>query len=92
MALGAHKAELGGHGFKHVWANDIEKDACATFRHNLNIKPKNVICCDVNKLNLDNLPSIDGFVRLSRNDFSMVGDRKGITGEYLPSTVGEYAV
>ena len=43
MALGASQAEFDGNGFSHVWINDIDKDACKTFAHNLDIDELGVI-------------------------------------------------
>ncbi len=83
MALGASKAKLGSSGFRHVWANDIDKDACRTFRHNMSIVEDAVFCCDVHKLDLKSLPLIDGLVfGFPCNDFSVVGERQGMSGQF----------
>lgn len=83
MALGAHKTKIDGHGFKHIWVNDFDKDACLTFKHNFKISDKNIHCCRVEKLNFNKLPRIDGLAfGFPCNDFSMVGDRNGIKGEF----------
>lgn len=83
MALGAGKAELDGNKFSHVWINDIAKDACETFQRNIAIDASGVFCDDVKNLDLSKLPNIDGLVfGFPCNDFSIVGDRHGIKGEY----------
>ena len=83
MALGAKQAKLDGGRFSHVWVNDIDKDACDTFMHNLHIPSDHVHCCDARELDFDALPPIDGLVfGFPCNDFSVVGDRHGISGNY----------
>ena len=83
MALGAHGVKIGGHGFEHVWVNDFDKDACATFAQNFDIDKKNIHCCRVEELDFSALPPIDGLAfGFPCNDFSMVGDRNGIGGEF----------
>lgn len=83
MALGVHKASYIGNSFRHVWASDMDKEACKTFELNLPIKPKYVVCKRVEELNFQSLPSIDGLIfGFPCNDFSLVGKQKGILGEY----------
>ena len=83
MALGAHKAKYADGRFRHVWVNDMDKEACKTFRQNLPTKNKNVICCEVEKLDFKILPLVDGLAfGFPCNDFSLVGKQKGIAGEY----------
>ena len=83
MALGAHMARSCNAGFSHIWVNDYEKDACKTFIHNFPILPEQVICKDVRELDFDSLPQIDGLVfGFPCNDFSVVGDRRGISGNF----------
>ena len=83
MAIGAHHARVNNSGFKHVWVNDIDDDACDTLQQNLPIPEDGVIRCGVQELNFKRLPAIDGLVfGFPCNDFSVVGDRKGISGEY----------
>ena len=75
-------------GFTHVWATDYDKDSCDTYRKNL--KAKHVVQIPIeelfrNKKHLEKLPSIDclsfGF---PCNDFSNVGEKKGINGKFGP--------
>lgn len=83
IALGCHLAEKAGSGFHHVWVNDWDKDACNTFALNLPIDPKCVICDDVKDVNFESLSCIDGLVfGFPCNDFSVVGDRHGISGQH----------
>ena len=45
--------------------------------------PKSVLCCDVSTIDLDALQPIDGLVfGFPCNDFSIVGERKGISGHF----------
>ena len=83
MALGAHKAGTNGHHFVHVWANDMEKDACDSLQRNLSIDRRGVYCSKVEKLDFSKLSAIDGLAfGFPCNDFSVVGDRQGISGQY----------
>lgn len=83
LALGAHNAEMDGSGFAHVWANDMDKDACDSLRKNLPVDPKQVHCKKVEQLDFGKLPPIDGLVfGFPCNDFSMVGERKGTKGYF----------
>ena len=84
MALGAHQAQIsGGGGYRHIWVNDRDKDACDTLSHNLPIDPDMVLCGDVRDIKFNQLPTIDGLVfGFPCNDFSVVGDRHGISGHY----------
>ena len=81
MAYGAHEAEIDGHRFRHVWATDMDKDACETIKKNVPVD--NVICRKVEDLRFEDLQEIDGLVfGFPCNDFSVVGERNGIAGRY----------
>ncbi|MDQ0197085.1 DNA cytosine methyltransferase [Neobacillus ginsengisoli] len=91
LSLGAKLAEAvneDGEVFRveHEWANDYHEETCDTFR--LNIcpdKPESVICGDVRKLDIKSLPPIDAFAfGFPCNDYSIVGETKGLEGEYGP--------
>lgn len=88
LALGAQQAsdEVGGGvEIKHVWANDFDRDSCETFRRNIKIKPNKVIRQDVRKLDFSELPEIDALAfGFPCNDFSVVGEQKGVNGVYGP--------
>jgi DNA (cytosine-5)-methyltransferase 1 len=86
IALGAH---LAGNNFEHAWAVDNHSDTCLTYIINIKGATNDtVICQDVRKLNIDDLKiisGIDGFAYgFPCNDFSSVGERKGISGEFGP--------
>jgi len=70
----------------HEWANDYDKDTCATYKHNICPTSRNsVICRDVRRLNIENLSDIDALAfGFPCNDFSIVGEQKGIDGVYGP--------
>lgn len=91
MSLGASLANVQANGktysFQSEWANDIDPDAIATQR--LNVFKDNedaAVCGDVR----DFLPRclnrpVDGFAYgFPCNDFSVVGERKGFSGDYGP--------
>ena len=85
FALGACLAKYKGSRLRHVWANDSDKDACGTFRHNIEINPDKVICADVKNLDFNRLGPIDGLLfGFPCNDFSVVGEKKGLNGNYGP--------
>lgn len=70
----------------HAWANDFHEDTCKTFRHNIlneSDDPESVIQGDVKELDIESLPPIDFFAfGFPCNDFSLVGETKGLNGEY----------
>jgi DNA (cytosine-5)-methyltransferase 1 len=72
----------------HAWANDYDKDTCATFLKNIAKDEKTVICKDVRNLNYNDLQKISDIDALAFgfpcNDFSVVGEQKGIDGVYGP--------
>ena len=90
IALGAARARLkfDGQGFaiKHQWANDIDDDTCETYRRNIcPDSPESVLSEDVRSLDLTALPEIDALAfGFPCNDFSMVGEHRGINGAYGP--------
>ena len=72
----------------HAWANDYDKDTCDTYTKNISKDEKTVICQDIRKLDfnrLKNITSIDALAfGFPCNDFSVVGEQKGIDGVYGP--------
>jgi DNA (cytosine-5)-methyltransferase 1 len=70
----------------HEWANDYDKDTCKTYIKNIcPDSPQSVICKDVRKLDINKLSSIDALAfGFPCNDFSIVGEQKGIDGVYGP--------
>ena len=74
---------------KHVWATDYDKDTCDTYANNIIGKnTKSVVCSDIRKLDLKKLAKISSIDSLAFgfpcNDFSMVGEQKGINGTFGP--------
>jgi len=74
---------------KHVWSTDYDKDTCNTYRNNICPKnPKSVVHKDIRKLDYSTLKKISEIDVLAFgfpcNDFSVVGEQKGINGVYGP--------
>ncbi|MEQ6378238.1 DNA cytosine methyltransferase [Bacillaceae bacterium S4-13-58] len=91
LALGAKMARVvdeNGQEYRveHAWANDIDESACKTFIHNIcPEKPESVINKDVRELDIDTLGNIDAFTfGFPCNDYSIVGEKKGLQGDYGP--------
>ncbi len=73
------------HYFEHVWSTDYDPDTCRTYKNNVlkNAPSAKCICEDVRELDIDSLPSADGFLYgFPCNDFSLVGESKGLKGTY----------
>ena len=71
--------------FVHRWATDWDPDACRTYRDNVlkDTPTAQSICADVRHLEIDDLPTVDGFLYgFPCNDFSLVGESKGLGGNY----------
>ena len=72
----------------HAWANDYDKDTCHTYEANVALKPGTVVCGDIRKLNFQKLHEISEIDALAFgfpcNDFSVVGEQKGMDGVYGP--------
>ena len=90
LALGAIQAKVVKKGktysVQHTFASDIDSTACETYVHNIcNGHKNNVLCQDVRKLDINELPDIDALAfGFPCNDFSIVGEQKGIKGKYGP--------
>lgn len=89
LGLGATEASFihnnQTYSVSHEWANDYDKDTCDTYRHNVAKDKGNVIHEDIRKLNLNELTEIDALAfGFPCNDFSVVGEQKGIDGVYGP--------
>jgi DNA (cytosine-5)-methyltransferase 1 len=90
LALGAINASFKSkneyYAVEHTFASDIDKNACETYILNIcKGKRNNVYCKDVKDLNINNLPDIDALAfGFPCNDYSMVGERKGLNGSYGP--------
>ncbi len=93
IGLGAKNAQIATNGnifsIVHAWATDYDKDTCDTYRYNIcPNSSKSVICRDIRKLDynvLARISDIDGLAfGFPCNDFSVVGEQKGINGVYGP--------
>ncbi|ERG64398.1 hypothetical protein L332_08035 [Agrococcus pavilionensis RW1] len=95
IAVGAHKALKDPALFrrvaiKHAWANDYDADTVRTYfgavrEYDPSLRRNDVIHADVRKLDIDALSDIDGFAfGFPCNDYSLVGERKGIAGDFGP--------
>lgn len=92
MALGAHDAvdrdaELKSRmSLVHEWAVDIDSDSCATYRSNIpGATSESVLTGDARDAAaaIGKLSNIDGFAfGFPCNDFSLVGEHKGLNGAY----------
>lgn len=88
LAWGATHADIGDPNFRivHAWANDYDENTCQTYRHNIcPDAPGTVYHADVRKFDLTNLGAIDAFAfGFPCNDYSVVGEQKGMDGVYGP--------
>jgi DNA (cytosine-5)-methyltransferase 1 len=90
LGLGAKLAQVENksknYKIEHAWANDIDEDACRTYRENIMPNnPEMVINKPVEEINIAELPKIDALsFGFPCNDFSIVGEQKGIDGDYGP--------
>lgn len=72
-------------GITHGWANDIDTSSCQTYALNIagSADCETVICADVHNVVIESLPEIDLFAYgFPCNDFSIVGEHKGMEGDY----------
>jgi DNA (cytosine-5)-methyltransferase 1 len=73
---------------EHAWANDYDKDTCSTYAENIASDKNTVVCKDIRKLDftiLRDLSEIDALAfGFPCNDFSVVGEQKGIDGVFGP--------
>lgn len=88
IGWGALHADIGRPDFKivHEWANDYDADTCQTYRNNLcPDSPESVFHADIRKFDFKSLASIDALAfGFPCNDFSVVGEQKGMDGIYGP--------
>ncbi len=73
----------------HAWATDYDRDTCETYRKNICPKqPETIICKDIRKLDYKKLADISPVDALAFgfpcNDFSIVGEQRGMDGVYGP--------
>ncbi len=77
------------YSIEHAWASDYDKDTCDTYATNICPESHNtVICKDIRKLDFEKLREISDINGLAFgfpcNDFSLVGEKKGINGTFGP--------
>ena len=88
LAWGALHADIGdpAWGIVHAWANDYDENTCRTYRRNICPQaPGTVYHGDVRQLDLARLGAIDAFAfGFPCNDFSVVGEQRGMEGTYGP--------
>ena len=88
LAYGATTADIGNPDFRiiHRWANDYDKSTCETYTHNIcPNEPGTVYHGDIRKFEMDQLAPIDALAfGFPCNDYSVVGEQKGMDGTYGP--------
>jgi len=92
FALGAIKASKKNklYTIKHAWANDIDEWACKTYAKNIckNIDDESVVPGDIRDSKQFNIKKQDPIDILAFgfpcNDYSLVGEQKGIKGAFGP--------
>lgn len=88
LAWGATHADIDNPewGIEHQWANDYDENTCQTYRHNIcPDNPTSVYHADIRKFDLTNLAPIDALAfGFPCNDYSVVGEQKGMDGVFGP--------
>lgn len=88
IGWGALHADIGNpdYAIEHEWANDYDESTCETYRRNIcPDRPESVYHGDIRTFDMDQLSPIDALAfGFPCNDYSSVGERKGINGEYGP--------
>ena len=88
IAWGATNADIGDPEYRivHQWANDYDADTCKTYRHNICPNaPETVYHEDIRKFDMSQLAPIDALAfGFPCNDYSVVGEQKGMNGVYGP--------
>ena len=88
IAWGATHADIGNpeYAIVHQWANDYDADTCATYRANICPNaPETVYHEDIRKFDMSKLAPIDALAfGFPCNDYSVVGEQKGMDGVYGP--------
>ena len=93
IACGARAAIVSNgserYSINHAWATDYDASTCRTYSHNICADAQDtVVCADIRKLDLRRLKAISEIDCLAFgfpcNDFSMVGEQKGVEGDYGP--------
>ena len=84
QAVVQHKAAI--YSVEHAFAVDNDARACQTYAHNITGGAgETVFCEDVRNVAIPKLPDCDAFAfGFPCNDFSIVGEHKGLKGKYGP--------
>jgi len=74
------------HSVEHVYATDLDPNACATYARNIHGGESDCVeHGDIRDKDLATLPDFDGMAfGFPCNDFSIVGETRGIEGKYGP--------
>jgi DNA (cytosine-5)-methyltransferase 1 len=88
IAWGAINARIDNDAYRivHQWANDYDADTCETYRYNIcPDAPNTVYHEDIRKLDMTKLAPIEALAfGFPCNDYSVVGEQKGMNGVYGP--------
>jgi DNA (cytosine-5)-methyltransferase 1 len=88
IAYGATTARIQDPDYRiiHQWATDYDRDTCNTYIHNIcSNAPDSVIHEDIRRMNLKGLAPIDALAfGFPCNDYSVVGEQRGMDGVYGP--------
>lgn len=88
IAWGAMSADIGDPEYTiiHQWANDYDANTCETYRTNICPgQPGTVYHEDIRKFDMSKLAPIDALAfGFPCNDYSVVGEQKGMDGIYGP--------
>lgn len=88
IAFGATNAKIENENYRitHQWANDYDANTCDTYRKNIcPSAPNTVYHEDVRKFDMNRLAPIDALAfGFPCNDYSVVGEQKGMDGVYGP--------
>jgi len=88
IAWGATHADINNEEFRivHQWANDYDLSTCETYRHNICPEaPETVYHGDIRVFDMNQLAPIDALAfGFPCNDYSSVGERKGMNGTFGP--------
>lgn len=88
IAWGATHADIGNPDFSiiHQWANDYDANTCETYRNNICPDARGTVYhADIRKFDMTPLAPIDALAfGFPCNDYSVVGEQKGMDGVYGP--------
>jgi DNA (cytosine-5)-methyltransferase 1 len=86
IGYGATTARISNTDYRiaRQWATDYDRDTCDTYISNICPNaPESVVCQDIRELDFDTLSSINALAfGFPCNDFSAVGEQKGLNGKY----------